>query len=409
MFAERFRRTRKLDRDGRRRVATSGIEALEGRQLLTYSPIGSLPQLVVSGQAGAIAAYGGPITVTLDVSNQGASSMVEPLNLEPGATSTADAAPGRVGVYLLKTRNTRPGGAGSVLLGDIETPTIQQNSLVRITDTLTLPSRPRSFPGSGGKVFLGFRPQGSLRQKNGGSPVPVLINAGLPDLAAIDIDLPSTIQPGDTVAPALKIANYGTVNTNTQGNVTVLLVASTDLNYGPTDVVLAQYVITSLPGLSEAPSTRVVLGDVNLDNPPNLTTLTTTFNGSKVATLPPGQSYYIGVIVDPLNQIRELNEIGRGSSSELRLVRRVQIVPGLPPAGILTTLAPVDNVFPIPAYAPLTTLGDFLTSASTVSTATVSQSSSLTNATRALGTHKAKATRNPVLRKGKAGNTGQDS
>lgn len=364
MFAERFRRPRKLGRAGRPRAAKAGLEALEGRQLLTYSPIGSLPQLVVSGQSGAIAAYGGPITVTLDVSNQGASSVVEPLNLEPDATSTADAAPGRVGVYLLRNRNARPGGPGSILVGDVLTPAIRQNSLVRITETLTLPDRPRRFPGSGGVVYLGFRPQGRLGNRNSGRPVPVVINAALPDLAALDIDLPPTIQPGDSIAPSLKIANYGTVDTSTQGPVTVLLVASTDRNYGPTDVVLARYVITDLPGLSQAPSRRIVLGDVNLDNPPNLTTLEVTADGSQVANLPGGRGYFIGVIVDPLNQIRELNEIGRGPSTELRLVRAVGDVRGLPPAGILRDPSPSQNLFPTPAYAPLTTEADFLADAS---------------------------------------------
>src|SRR3954451_8116053 len=105
----------------------NGLEALEGRQLLSYSPIGSLPDLVVTAQAGPIATYGGPITVTLDVRNLGASSTVEPLNLAQGATSTATAAPSHVGVSLVSGPRGKPGGPRSVFLGDVAIPAVPQN------------------------------------------------------------------------------------------------------------------------------------------------------------------------------------------------------------------------------------------------------------------------------------------
>ena len=91
------------------------------------------------------------------------------------------------------------------------------------------------------------------RTNNNGNVVAVGIAAALPDLAAIAIDVPPVIQPGDTIAPSIKVANYGTVNTAPQGPVTVLLVASTDKNFGPNDVILSNYQITDLPGLAEAP------------------------------------------------------------------------------------------------------------------------------------------------------------
>ena len=366
MFSQRSRR----DHAARNRRAAVRLEteALEGRQLLSYSPLGSLPDLTVTGQAGAIAAYGGPLTVTLDVRNLGAASTIEPLNLQPGSTSTADAGPSHVGVYLLRTPHARPGGAGSVLIGEVPIPGVPQNSLVTVSQTLQMPAKPHRFPGSGGNVYLAFRAddlgEGDDldRTNNTGPIVPLTIEAALPDLTTIALDVPPTIQPGDTIAPSIKIANYGTVDTATQGPVTVLLVASTTTNFGPTDVILGRYQIDDLPGLSQAPQRRTVLGDVNVDDPPNVITLDTTTGDQPNVTLPTGLgNYFIGVIVDPLNTIRELHEIGSGPSSALQQVHRVSVVPGLPPAGIQSAPSPDTNLFPIPAYAPLLSLNDFLT------------------------------------------------
>ena len=271
MFSQRPRRD--FAARNRRAAVRPETEALEGRQLLSYSPIGSLPDLTVTAQAGAIAAYGGPISVTLDVRNLGASSLVEPLALQPGAVSTADAGPSHVGVYLLKNKHVHAGGGGSVLVGEIAIPAVPQNSLVTVSQTLILPARPHGFPGSGGNVLLAFRADDQRevrdidRTNNIGSIVPLQIEAALPDLTAIALDVPPTMQPGDVIAPSIKIANYGTVDSATQGPVTVLLVASTDGNYGPTDVILGRYEITDLPGLSQAPQRRTVLGDVNARRP----------------------------------------------------------------------------------------------------------------------------------------------
>jgi hypothetical protein len=355
-------------RNRRAAVTTTCLEALETRQLMAYSPIGSLPDLTVTGQAGAIAAYGQPISVILNVHNLGASSTIEPLNLEPNATSSADAGPSHVGVYLLRNSRVKAGGAGSILIGEVPIGSIAQNSLAVVSATLDMPSKPARFPGSGGTVFIGFRAddlrevQDIDRTNNTAKSVPVQIFAPLPDLAAIAIDVPPVLQPGDTIAPTIKIANYGTANTALQGPVTVLLVASTDLNFGPTDVIIGKYEIADLPGLNQAPQTRTVLGDVTLDTPPNVVNLSTTTSETQNVTLPTGRgSYFIGVIVDPLNQIRELHEIGRGPSSALQLVERVNDVPGLASAGVLSDPSSVSNTFPIPAFAPLVPLSDFLT------------------------------------------------
>lgn len=365
MFSQRPRRD--LAARNRRAALRPETETLEGRQLLSYSPIGSLPDLTVTAQAGAIATYGGPITVTLDVRNLGSSSMIEPLNLQPGSPSTADAGPSHVGVYLLRSSRSHPGGPGSILIGEVPVPGVPQNSLVTVSQTLILPAKPHRFPGSGGNLFLAFKADDLKevpevdRTNKVGPLVPVRIEAALPDLAAIAIDVPPTLQPGDTIAPSIKIANYGTVDTVTQGPVTVLLVASTNPNFGPANVILGRYQITDLPGLSQAPQRRTVLGDVTVDDQPNVITLETTTDGHRTVTLPSGLgSYFLGVIVDPLNTIRELHEIGSGPSSALHLLQRVAVVPGLPPAGILSAPSPDTNLFPIPAFAPLASLSDFL-------------------------------------------------
>src|SRR5438105_4542509 len=87
VFAHDARWARRAERV-RRRPDRIAPERLEGRELLSYSPLGfSLPDLTVTGRAAPIAAYGGPLAVEVDVRNLGASSLIEPLNLEPGAGS----------------------------------------------------------------------------------------------------------------------------------------------------------------------------------------------------------------------------------------------------------------------------------------------------------------------------------
>ena len=356
-------------RNRRAAVTSASLEALETRQLMAYSPIGSLPDLTLTGQAGTIAAYSQPISVIVNVHNLGASSTIEPLNLQPNATSTADAGPTHVGVYLLRNSHAKAGGPNSILIGEVPVAAIPQNSFLTVSDTFAMPSRPAHFPGSGGTVFIGFRAddlheiQDSDLSNNIAKSVPVQIFAPLPDLAAIAIDVPPVMQPGDTIAPTFKIANYGTANTALQGPVTVLLVASTNRNFGPTNIILGKYVITDLPGLNQAPQTRTVLGDVTINAPPNVVTLSTTVGETQNVTLPTGRgSYYIGLIIDPLNQIRQLHNIGHSPSSALQLVQRVNVVPGLAPAGVVSVASPASNNFPIPAFSPLLPQSDFLTS-----------------------------------------------
>lgn len=346
------------DRRPRRRPTPVALERLEERRVLNYSPLGySPPDLTVVGEAPPVAAYGGPITVSVDVVNLGHSSLVEPLALEQGAPSRADATPSVVGVYLSADPNrlTRT----SVRIGEIAVPMVRQNSVVELTQTFFMPAdRPRGFPGNGGNVYVFFRAD-DLRQTIDldrtnnlqRAAEPLQIAAPLPDLEAIAIDVPPVMQPGDVIQPSFKIANYGTTLVAPQGPILVQLVASTDQSYGPTDVVLGNYFLEDILPLSTVPTRGpVVLGDVNLDNPNNVVTFV-----APPVQLPPGPAVYnIGLVVDPFDQIREIREIAGPRGSGLQLARRVgPPIPSLPPAGVQGEPAPVLNSFPIPAFGPI--------------------------------------------------------
>jgi hypothetical protein len=158
------------------------------------------------------------------------------------------------------------------------------------------------------------------------------------------------MQPGDVIAPVIKIANFGTADPSIQGPFKVNLVASTDQNFGPGDTVLAQFTVSSLYPLSFVPSQNTVLGDLNVADPINVLALQ-----SPAVTLPTGNtSYYLGVIVDPDDAIREIHEVGVGPDSTLNPIRQVGApIPGLPPATEITT--PATNVFPYPPFGAIST------------------------------------------------------
>ncbi len=156
------RRERRSGRP-RRRPERISVEGLETRQLMAYSPFGySLPQLAVTGYAANTASWGGPLTIDVTVQNQGASSLVEPLNLVPGSTnntlntpagvstnSTADATPTTVEVYA----SSRPNSTRNLLKMDtinINT-NITQNTSLETISTIALPAKPQGY---GNKVYL---------------------------------------------------------------------------------------------------------------------------------------------------------------------------------------------------------------------------------------------------------------
>ena len=355
MEPHEVRRTRRAGR------ARPGLEGLESRELLSYSPLGfSLPDLTVTGVTAPVAAYQQTLTVSLDVRNLGASSIVEPLFLAQGAPSSADAPPSEVTVYL--SRSPHRGRAPLVPIGTIQVPTVPQNSLVTVTETLSMPARVRRLPGNGGTAYAFFRiDQGETiiehdrRNNFTRQGVPIQIAAPLPDLYGVALDVPPVMQPGDTISPTIRVANFGTTNTDQQSSFQVDLVASTDENFGPGDTVLQSFTVTSLPPLANVPMRRTVLGDVNINEPVNIITL----HSATPVTLPetPGQ-YFIGVVVDPQNVIREISEIGRGPNPRIEPIRPVGPPSQfLPPAGILSDPAPLSNVFPIPAFGPIVTPG----------------------------------------------------
>jgi hypothetical protein len=296
------------------------------------------------------------MTVTVNLQNIGSTSSIEPLALQPGAASTSDALPSTVGVFLSRRPRLT---AGAFKLGEISAPEVTQNSLVQLTQTFTLPQQPRRFPGNGGTLFVIFRAneakgiQEADRTNNVSKAVPVQIAVGLPDLFAIALDVPPVMQPGDTIQPNIKIANFGTANPSIQGTFDVDLVASTDKNFGPGDTILSKFTVSSLAPLSTVPSFDTVLGNVNITDPANVLTL----QGAPVTLPTSATGYFLGVIVDPDNRIREIHEVGQGPSSALSPVVQVgPPIPGLPPAGVVSSPAPAGNVFPFPAFGTLQSL-----------------------------------------------------
>jgi hypothetical protein len=320
---------------------------------MAFSPIGfSPPDLTVSGSAAPLAAWGGPLAIHIEADNIGAASMVAPLALAPGSLSPTTSAPTTVDVYI---SNRAHNFSHALKVASIAVPAIPPNTDVPIDQVISLPQRPRGFPGDGGNIFVQLRidPQKQsldFDRTNNNFIIkqPVQIAAPLPDLEAIALEVPNSIQPGDTVSVSTKIANLGTVDTSPQGPVTVDLVASTSGQFGPGDVILSQIQIANIAPLSEVAATNSVIGDVNITNPANVTEVT--FPNVTLPGAPP-DTYFLGVIVDPNNTIREIREIGAPPSTALS--PKVLVGPpiqNLPPAGVNSAPSPEANVFPIPPF-----------------------------------------------------------
>ncbi len=333
----------------RGRLDLGPIEALERREVLSYSALGvSLPDLTIKGYSGPVAAYGGSLTVTVDVFNLGASSLNEPLALDQLAPSSADSGPTSIDVYL----TTRPGGGHVVPIGTLAVPSLSQNNAGLVTGALTLPARPKGFP-AGGKVYLAFGInsaqtvlESDYTNNFAVSANPVTLSPNLPNLQVIGFDSPANLVPGETLQPSIRIANIGPAATNLQGPVTVEIVASQDKNFGPGDKVLATYTIANLPGQSNAPTAGLpVLGDANLQPGSNIGTL-----GGLTFRLPASpKTYFLGVKVDPFHQLKQL---GNHSSAKFDVVEKVG--PPIPGQSLATLVAPTTGgtvtppIFPFP-------------------------------------------------------------
>jgi hypothetical protein len=336
------RSTRRQPRAVRRKALTA-LESLEGRQLLSNTPLGySLPDLQVKGSAAPVASWGGTFTTTIVVQNTGASTMRNPLALAPGSQGTADAPNTTVSVFLLPRRHSL---AGAYKLGTITAPALEQNDLEQITSSFTLPDRPRGFARAGGRFYVAFSvdPDNAVLESNGHnnlSPaVPVkVVGKYLPLLQATALDVPATMQPGDTIQPSFSIANFGTASTRLQGPVQVALVASVDPEFTLGSSIVAIYQIGNVASLSNTPiksyfrSGRVNVRRATVDN---LTSNNNVANVTGTAvTLPTSpRTYYLGLVIDPYNQLQQLPHTGK----RFQLIRRVgPATSGLPPAGVVT-------------------------------------------------------------------------
>jgi len=356
VFPWESRRVRRSGRD-RRRPDFAALESLEGRQLMAFSVLGtSLPQLTISGYASPAASWGGPITVTVNVSNIGASTILEPLALAPGSISSADAPASVVGVFAARN----PQFKGAVRVGSISVPAVPQNSFQQITEPITLPTRPAGFPGDGGRIYLALEgdANNNVFQTSSGhsisKPIPVAIEAPLPELRAVGLDLPPVIQPGDTVQPNIRITNIGPGDTGPQGTVQVALVASTSRNFTSgssivyLDNLVANGTAINIPGISAIATRGNVLGDVNQTPPINVATISL-----PPVTLPTSpRTYYLGVVIDPNHQLKQLSTVPQTARNviPLELVRAVgPPIRHLPPAHVLVNGgAALVPTFPIP-------------------------------------------------------------
>jgi hypothetical protein len=334
------------------------LERLEKRELLSYSPLGfSQPDLAVSGFGPPVAAWGGPLTVTVDVRNIGSSTIIEPLAQEPGAASTADAGPVGVSVFLIRGTSFRD---RAIQIGTIGIDTLAQNSDVHLNETFVLPPQPPGFRNISGDLHLGFVVSSGGAVPNLNStrrayvdPTPVALAPALPELVAVGLDVPPVMQPGDTIQPNIQIANFGTVDSALFGPFTVFLLATTRRNSLKGASVIDSYTIEALPPLSRVPQTMPALGDVNINLPVNVDELE-----GRLVTLPVSPSrYFITVVVDPGSEIPQIHNLNKqfrkhGLVSTPRPVRQVgPPVHNLPPAGVVSEpSSPFTNPFPEPSF-----------------------------------------------------------
>lgn len=355
------RRDRRKGR-ARRRPELASLERLEGRELMAYTPLGySLPDLTVQGFTAPTAAWGSPLTVTVDVKNTGSSTLIEPLALQPGATSTADAGPTQVAVFA--TPQNGRGTRRAVQIGVFDIPGIDQNDVQQFTGTFVLPDRPRGFAKEGGAISIFFQidPARNILESdytnNISQKSPVLINSPLPQVAAVGFALPPTLQPGDTIQPNIQVANFGPVDTATQGPVSVALVASVDREFGPGSSVIALYTLDNISGINTVPSSGQGFGQETIDTPNNVATII----GNAVTLPDRPRNYYIGVVVDPTNSIKQLGRLGRHKvrANVFSLIHKVgPPISGLPPAGVNVAGDGANNQpFPFP-LVPGTSVGN---------------------------------------------------
>jgi hypothetical protein len=288
--------------------------------------------------------------VTANLSNIGTPVGNNPLALTPGSTGTADAVATTIGVFA----STNPHFKNAVEVGTIAAPALATGGFERVTQTITLPTQPAGFPGDGGKIYIALEADANSQVYEAtpgnsvSKPVKVQIQAPLPELRAVGLDLPATMQPGDTIQPNIRITNIGPADTAPQGDVQVALVASTTKSFTSGSSIVGLYTVSDVPPASDIATTGTLLGDANQTPPANVVTI-----AGSVVTLPVSpKTYYLGVVIDPNNLIQQLSGIAKGGKplNRFTLIRTVgPPIKNLPPAGVLTnggaTLVPT---FPTP-------------------------------------------------------------
>ena len=298
----------------------NALERLEERALMTFSTLGySLPDLTISGEAGPRAAWGGTLDVTVFLQNIGASSTTEPVSQLPvtqqqatgslyNSTSSADVPASSVEVILSPSAHSF---RNAIKLGTFMAPSLSQNNLEVLQEAFNLPNRPAGFPVHGGRFYVRFVAnsndaiQESSYANNVSKPIPVRVTpVGLPELRVANLSIPSNVQPGDTIFPVISIENLGTAPTDLQGPVTVDLVASVTPTFTLGSSIVASYSVSNIPPVSQAPTrgNYKTFASQNLSPPDNVVSI----QGNAV-TLPttPG-TYYLGVVIDPAHQIKQL-------------------------------------------------------------------------------------------------------
>ena len=242
-------------------------------------------------------------------------------------------------------------------------PALPQNSFQQITSTLTLPARPAGFPADGGRIFLALEgdANNNVYQLALGhpisKPIPVEIEAPLPQLDVVGLDVPPVMQPGDTIQANVRITNIGPGDTAPQGVVQVALVASTTRTFTSGSSIVSLVNLAdpntgaafNIPGISSIATKGRLLGDANQTPPNNVITIS-----FPVVTLPTSpKKYFLGVVVDPNKTLKQLSGVPQGGSkvTPLALVQSVgPPIKHLPPAGVLVNGGVGANVptFPIP-------------------------------------------------------------
>jgi len=332
----------------------TALERLESRELLAFSNLGfSLPDLIISGQAGPVAAWGGTISLSGFVQNIGASTITEPTQQAPGSSSTSDAPVTSIAVYLSPHRHSL---RGSILLTNVPAAPVGQNSVEPFTTApITLPSQPKGFPGGGGTFYIRLRANASGTaleanpENNISRPIPVkVVDRALPKLRVIALGVPPQMQPGDTISPTIEVENFGTAGTLAQGSVDVALVASVTPSFtvGSTIILPLTTISTDITALSDTPTggNPATFGEQNLVPPGNVATFT-----MAPVTLPTSPAtYFLGVVVDPYGKLNQLS-LPRNALEQIHLVGPP--IGHLPPAGVVSAANTAQ--FPIPASGQL--------------------------------------------------------